>query len=496
MIRRIISAFVAISMTWSSTMAVTLPQLEREKEKREAQPPVVEEEEEPERVEPPKSLEGPIDPDKYVLGPSDELVLILRGPETVTHTLRVLPEGNVILPNFGILYATGLTLTDFRSKVRTSLRRYYLNVKIECELVRPRMFVVHVLGQVEEPGPVEMVAPFRLSQAIAVAGDITDKGSARLIEIREEGKPTEKVDLFSFWRLGDYEHNPCLREGQTVYVPPKRQQIEVVGEVKLPGFLEVIPGETVADVMRFVGGLSARGDSTAILLERVEAGEIHPVVTFPLDEADQHELRDMDVIVVKDIVSFGGYNPVQVIGGGGRTGIIFVDEGQKLRDFLLRLWRFSPEYHLETAVVERDVSGEKPVQITFDVRAVLEGDPIGETMVLPGDIIMFPPFEENVFVAGEVVTPGPVPFQAGFTAERYVALAGGPNRDGSFNKIKIYSGDGGERKAERNSPVYRGETIVVGRRTSRTIGTFFIALATTTSFVLSVIALINTVNNN
>jgi hypothetical protein len=39
-----------------------------------------------------RSLEGPIDSDTYVLGPSDELLLILRGPDTRFHLLRVLPE--------------------------------------------------------------------------------------------------------------------------------------------------------------------------------------------------------------------------------------------------------------------------------------------------------------------------------------------------------------------------------------------------------------------
>ncbi len=98
-----------------------------------------------ERIVLPRSLEGPIDPQTYVLGPSDELLLVLRGPDTRLHYLLVLPEGNVILPNVGSMPASGRTLSEFRDDVKRSLSRYYRNIEIDCHLSRPRSFVVFVL---------------------------------------------------------------------------------------------------------------------------------------------------------------------------------------------------------------------------------------------------------------------------------------------------------------------------------------------------------------
>jgi len=117
----------------------------------------------------PTSLDGPIDPDTYILGPSDELFLVLRGPETVFHKLRVLPEGDVILPNIGPYAAAGLTLSQFRTDVVKALKRYYRNIDMDILLTKPRSFVVYVSGEIARPGAVELTAPSRVSHAIAEA---------------------------------------------------------------------------------------------------------------------------------------------------------------------------------------------------------------------------------------------------------------------------------------------------------------------------------------
>ncbi|MFH1754237.1 MAG: polysaccharide biosynthesis/export family protein, partial [Candidatus Latescibacterota bacterium] len=130
-------------------------------------------------------LEGPIDPDSYILGPMDQLILIFGGPENTTTSLRILPEGIVVLPNIGPFAAAGYTLSEFKEKLLAALSRYYKNVDIDLQLLTPRAFHVFVLGEVSNPGPVEMHAPFRVSEALEGAGGVTVRGTLREIEIRE-----------------------------------------------------------------------------------------------------------------------------------------------------------------------------------------------------------------------------------------------------------------------------------------------------------------------
>lgn len=437
-----------------------------------------------------EALEGPIDPATYVLGPSDQLLVILKGGETSMHYLRVFPEGNVVLPNHGAFQAAGLTLEAFTERIRELLQRYYRNMEIDVQLSVPRRFLIYVLGEVGTPGPVSINAMTRVSAAVEQAGGV--RGSRRLIEIRENGETVRTVDLFMFLQTGDFKHNPTLREGQTIWVPLRKISVNLIGEVRRTGQYEMIEGETAADLFEFAGGLSPFGISDVILRERIVGGKAKPVYTFSLEGADTVNVTHLDVFVVDNILSYDLHNPVQVAGGGGRTGIFEVQEPEPLHDFLLRLWRIEPTaFDVKKAVLERPREDGTSDQIEFNMREVLGGRSHNDMMVQPGDFIVIPPAIINVYVAGEVVAPGPVAFRPGLTAEKYVTLGGGPNDRGSYGKIKIISLAGVERDGERDSIVYRGDTIIIGTKTSKIFGAIWIGVISLTGLVIAIVALSN-----
>jgi protein involved in polysaccharide export with SLBB domain len=103
--------------------------------------------------------------------------------------------------------------------------------------------------------------------------------------------------------------------------------------------------------------------------------------------------------------------------------------------------------------------------------------------------------EDVVFVSGEVVAPSPVEFQRGLPAGRYIAMAGGPTVDGSIDKLEIYDDQGNRRDGDRDSVVYRGETILVKRRTGVVLGNLFLGFVSLTSLFLSAYAVIDSKNN-
>jgi protein involved in polysaccharide export with SLBB domain len=262
----------------------------------------------------------------------------------------------------------------------------------------------------------------------------------------------------------------------------------IIGEVRKPGEYEIRSGETAADLVAFAGGFASTADSTRLLLERSRPGDAISTHTIENGMAAAFELKDMDVVVVPDLVSFNMVDPVEVFGGGGRDGAFQIREDETLHDFILRLWRFTYRYELESAVIERYVEVGKPEYIEFSVPDVLAGDSVGKMVLLPGDLISFPIRERNVYVTGEVIAPGPIPFQPGYTVERYVALAGGPNNIGTYDKIDIFGQDGQKRSGDRNSLIYRGETIVVKTRTSHQFGAIFSGVISITALAVAVIA--------
>jgi protein involved in polysaccharide export with SLBB domain len=494
MFRKLTSVVAVVLMVTSGTAAPGFSQTRRDRSAVESSErrTVVEQQmdEEQERPERPVTwgLDEPVDPDTYVIGPYDEFVLVLHGQAQRRIDLQVLPEGVLVLPNLGAISAAGLTITEFRNKLKTSLKRYYKNIDFDFQLVAPRAFVVYVLGEVKNAGAVTLHAPFRVGAAIEAAGGTTERGSLRYIEIREGDETVGTVDLFSFLRLGRTEDNPILKEGQSVYIPARQATASISGEVWNTGSYEIRPGETVTDLIRFAGGPQSYAELDLIILERHEtSGRVH-LERFGIAQADTVELQDRDMVVVPDRRTLEGGSYVMLRGGGGREGKVYIEEGETIASFIPRIVRLRENHDISRAVIERENEDGSVEYIPVNMEKILAGDDEGNIPLKNGDAISIPEKDDYVYVTGEVVEPGEIEFQRGLPAERYIALAGGPTRAGSMNKLTIYSKDGTSRGGNRESMVYRGDTILVERRITSYVGPLFVGLTSLTSLILSVIA--------
>lgn len=435
----------------------------------------------------PMGLDAPIDPDTYIIGPYDEFLLFIRGQQTAEVSLRVLPEGTVLVPNAGVLHVAGLTITEFRARLREKLSQYYRNVELHCQLVVPRTFIVYVLGEVAQPGPVLVSAPFRLDMAVDAAGGVNNQGTVRAIEVRMGETLVRTADLQRFRRLGDLEQNPALTEGQTVFVPSRGPMCQVYGEVWHGGSYEVLDDETVADMIELAGGYTMTADRERIVLEHVDDDEETTVLSQSPEAVLSSRVTDRDVVVVPDRRTFRPQPFVRVIGGGGREGRIYLEEGETLASFVPRLMRLRNTHDLSDAVIEREVDG-RTLSIPIDFEAVIAGAPVDTLALHDGDVISFPLVSDLVYVTGEVTLPGEVDFQRGLPAGKYIALAGGPTQQGSIDKIEIYDSKGHRRSGNRDTEVFRGETILVKRRTSVIFGNVFFGVISLTSLAVALVA--------
>ncbi|NIP59130.1 MAG: hypothetical protein GWM90_34045, partial [Gemmatimonadetes bacterium] len=70
---------------------------------------------------------GPVPPG-YVIGPGDELVLILTGDVEQSYNLPVTREGFIVIPQVGQVWVNGLTLEELRDQLYTHLGRAYSGI--------------------------------------------------------------------------------------------------------------------------------------------------------------------------------------------------------------------------------------------------------------------------------------------------------------------------------------------------------------------------------
>jgi protein involved in polysaccharide export with SLBB domain len=286
-----------------------------------------------------------------------------------------------------------------------------------------------------------------------------------------------------------------LHEGQSLFVPAQGPACNVVGEVWKGARFEIVPGETVADMIALAGGFTTNAAPGDMVIERLaRSGEI-TVTRLPEGETATTPVQDGDVVVVPDRHSFPGIDFVRVQGGGGRDGRIYLAEGETLESFRPRFIRLRNDFDLSNSKIERKREDGSMEFIPVDLSLLVRGDTTLTVSLQTGDVINIPRLEDIVYVSGEVVRPGEVEFQRGLPAGRYIAMAGGPSETGSMDKLEIFDDKGNRRDGDRDSVVYRGETILVKRRTSVVLGNIFIGFVSLTSLLLSAYAVI-TANNN
>jgi protein involved in polysaccharide export with SLBB domain len=439
---------------------------------------------------PPRGFDRPVNPDEYIIGPGDQFVLVVRSSGT-QFNLSVLPGGEVLLPNAGTVHAAGLSITQFRAELKKIAATYYKGGDFYCELVLPRTFVVYVFGDVNRPGPVDVSPPYRLDMIILAAGGIAPAGSLRKVEVHNDDGTMKSYDLLRLQRLGDLSQNPMLHEGQKIIVPTRGPAVEISGEVWNTRTYEILPGEKLQDIVSLAGGFTTDAERDQIVLERINDNNRVSIMHMTEARADTTMLRDHDVIVVPDKRSFPGIDFVRVQGGGGRDGRIYLQPGETLASFRPRFIRLRNDFDLANSSIERRQDSGKVQFIPVDLKRLVEGDTTGTILLKSGDVINIPRLQELVFVAGEVVNPGGQEFQRGLPAGRYIAMAGGPTELGGIDKLEIYDDHGHRRDGNRDSVVYRGETVLIKRRTGVLLGNLFLGFVSLTSLFLSVYAVIN-----
>ncbi len=175
----------------------------------------------------PQRFQGSPQFDRYRIGPSDVLsVIVQRFPDLSANSL-VTPEGNIVLPLLGTVSVRGLTLEEAQEKIRLALNRYVINPVVTVGLATPRQVQVSITGAIARPGFYGLPFPPRLSSALLVAGGSTGQADLRQVRVRRfllDGSFIEqRIDLFTPLAAGDPLPDLRLEDGDAVIIP----QLEV-----------------------------------------------------------------------------------------------------------------------------------------------------------------------------------------------------------------------------------------------------------------------------
>jgi len=281
----------------------------------------------------------------YVLGVGDQIQIdIFNFPEFTDQNgeFTIPVDGTIRLPWVGQINIQGLTINEASNAIEQAYAPYLKEPSVTLNLLFPRPLTVAIIGEVGRPGTyalrfdegtqselsVDRTAQWpNVTQAIQLAGGITQSANVRNIQVRRQRASTEEViniDLWALLKSGEIYQDINLRDGDTILIPkatalspeeltqladanfsPDIIGVNVVGEVVAPGLVEVEPNTTLNQAILAAGGFTdARARRGRVELVRlnpdgtVARRRIDVDLTSGVDEEENPALQPGDVVIV------------------------------------------------------------------------------------------------------------------------------------------------------------------------------------------------------
>ncbi|WP_240652703.1 SLBB domain-containing protein [Rheinheimera riviphila] len=297
-------------------------------------------------------------PDTYILGPDDELLVQVYGKQTAEETVTVNRDGSLHIPGFSPVQVAGLSFAKAKALISSRLSAENIGVEVAISMGKLRTINVFVAGEAKFPGSYTVSALSTVTQALFVAGGVSDIGSLREISIKRAGAEVAQFDLYSLLLRGDSTQDVHLRHGDVIFVAPVKAMAEVAGEVQRPALYEVKAGESVRQLVEMAGGSKAGAFPRSVVLERFNELNVRTLLNLDLTKtADQQVLVKSGDVLRIGLTSKRVENIVTMAGAVVRPGQYAWFPGIKVSNLLNSLWSdLHLTVDLDYALVVRETS--------------------------------------------------------------------------------------------------------------------------------------------
>lgn len=276
---------------------------------------------------------APVPPD-YVIGPGDELRVRVWGQVNTQANVRVDRSGNIYMPQIGPVHVAGLPFSALQAHLRDAVSRVYKNFDLTVDIGQIRSIQVYVTGEARRPGVYTVSSLSTLVNTIFSSGGPSVEGSLRRIQVRRNGTVVTTFDLYGLLLNGDKSKDVQLLDGDVIYIPPIGPQAAVTGSVAMPGIYELLPGESLGDLLKDAGGVSAVASGARISIERIDDRRSRQAMEVADDPSGlASPVDDGDLVRVYSIVPVYG-KTVTLRGNVANPGRFAWHPGMRISDLI------------------------------------------------------------------------------------------------------------------------------------------------------------------
>ena len=221
-------------------------------------------------------LLGNID-EGYILAPGDELRITVFGDNNLEFVSKIDLNGNISFPNLGVFFAAGNSFATVKNRLKIFLGKYYSGLLsspnrtfLDVSLTQIRPVKVSVLGNVTTPGPHLVNGMATVLNALYASGGINTSGTLRDVKVYRNNKLIKTIDLYDYITQGNIDQDIRLSNNDVLFVGPRISSVTLKGKVRSAAIYEIKEGETLEDLFKYSGGLSAVASTNAVNISRIK----------------------------------------------------------------------------------------------------------------------------------------------------------------------------------------------------------------------------------
>jgi protein involved in polysaccharide export with SLBB domain len=198
-----------------------------------------------------------------------------------------------------------------------------------------KSILVNVVGQVTNPGGVQIPEDGRLFDAIFMAGGFADEAEISKVTIthlQPQSPVKTEANLKNFLITGDLKDNPQLAKGDIVFVPIKEEgakriipplqapffstiSLSVFGEVHQPNTYQVSSDSNLLDILRLAGGPTTDADLKRVMILREKTEKEQRLIVDLEKVLQEGELKLLPPLLTDDTIFVPKVKPSRNIWG-------------------------------------------------------------------------------------------------------------------------------------------------------------------------------------
>ncbi|MFY7851629.1 MAG: SLBB domain-containing protein [Brevundimonas sp.] len=428
------------------------------------------------------STNATIPPD-YRINAGDTVALGLTGSVEGALQLTVDSNGRIFIPRIGGVNVGGVRYGDLEGVLRGAVGREFREFNVSVSVGELQGLRVYVTGFVASPGAYTVSSLSTVINAVLAAGGPSASGSFRTISLQRNGRTITTLDLYDLLLNGDKSNDVVLQNEDVIFIGPVGNQVAITGSVNNRGIFEMVPGESLDDLLRYAGGPSSVADRDRLLVANVS--NINQSGWQSLTWAEALTTAPEAGGIVRVLSAVGLSQPLErqavlvtIEGEVERPGNYYLRPGSTMADLIAQAGAYTPRAYLFGTRVLRDsirVQQEQgfaqaiaSLELSLaaapitdrrarpasdaqqdqgfaraiieqlrtrrpDGRIILDVDPGGaglpmDMLLENNDRVLIPPRPVTVGVFGAVYQPGSFAETGGDRIGDYLAKAGGPTR--------------------------------------------------------------------